>query len=71
MAITINPADVIKYFLSDRCDKRKRAAEYLESIAFEASALADIWKGVVSKLSENYEYEIPENVLRNNLLILE
>ena len=70
MGITINPFDAIKSIVTNRREKKLRAAEYLEIIAAEATALADIWKDVVDELLINGKYEFSENIRYKNLLII-
>jgi len=69
MGITFNPIEAIKTFISNKRDNRKRAGEYLEEIAREASELATIWQVIVGEILKTGIYEVPDDIRKHRMIL--
>lgn len=50
MGLSVNPLYLVETFLKGRYRNRDQVADYLDQVAIEAQALADVWDKVISEL---------------------
>jgi len=68
MGFSLNPINAIKVFIENKRYGKESAAEYLESVAEEASNLAEIWQEIVKEISQSGTFDVPDHII-NNLLM--
>lgn len=68
MTLSLNPINAIKIYTENKRYRKEAAAEYLESVAEEASKLAEIWQEIIKEISHSGIYDVPDYLI-NNLLM--